>query len=135
MFLLASYKDLTARLLPIKKGLGGKPFLFLCHHAAIVGAFFATDKKTGRVKVVYTVSKDGAIFTWNLVEGNEENDTSPLPSLGTPEQASEQNDVMELDGGSMKRKILGELEEPDTMLHLAKWELQGNHFFMQSQLS
>jgi periodic tryptophan protein 2 len=52
-----------------------------------------------------------------------------------PEQASEQNDVMELDGGSMKRKILGELEEPDTMLHLAKWELQEKHFFMQSWLS
>jgi hypothetical protein len=50
MFLLASYKDLTARLLPIKKGLGGKPFLFLCHHADVVGAFFATDKKKGELR-------------------------------------------------------------------------------------
>lgn len=132
-FLLVSCKDLTARLLPVKKGLGGKPFLFLGHRAAVVGAFFATDKKTGRVKGVYTVSKDGAIFTWNLVEGNEENDTSSPPSPGTPEQESEQNDAMELDSGSRKRKSLGELGKSDTaLLHLANWELQEKHFFMQS---
>ncbi|GJM92277.1 hypothetical protein PR202_ga08730 [Eleusine coracana subsp. coracana] len=81
-FLLASCKDLTARILPVKKGLGGKPFLFLGHRAALVGAFFATDKKTGSVNGAYTISKDGAIFTWNLVQGN---DASPPPSPGTPE--------------------------------------------------
>ncbi|GJM92166.1 hypothetical protein PR202_ga08601 [Eleusine coracana subsp. coracana] len=82
-FLLASCKDLTARILPVKKGLGGKPFLFLGHRAALVGAFFATDNKTGSVNGAYTISKDGAIFTWNLVQGN---DASPPPSPGTPEQ-------------------------------------------------
>ncbi|CAL5095863.1 unnamed protein product [Urochloa decumbens] len=132
-FLLASCKDLTARLLPVKNGLGGKPFLFLGHRSAVVGSFFATDKKTGRVKGVYTVSKDGAIFTWNFVEGNEDNDTSPPPSPGTPEQGLEQNDAMELDGGSRKRKSLGELgKSATTPLHLAKWELQEKHFFMQA---
>jgi periodic tryptophan protein 2 len=132
-FLLASCKDLTARILPVKNGLGGKPFLFLGHRAAVVGSFFATDKKTDKVKGVYTVSKDGAIFTWNLIEGNEDNDTSPPPSPGTPEQQVEQNEAMELDGGSRKRKNSGELEKSDTTpLHLAKWKLEEKHFFMQS---
>ncbi|KAL5201946.1 hypothetical protein ABZP36_012898 [Zizania latifolia] len=129
-FLLASCKDLTARLLPVKKGLGGKPFLFLGHRAAVVGGFFATDKKTGRVNRVYTISKDGAIFTWNLVEGS---DDSPPPSPGTPEKEVVQNDELELDGGNRKRKSLGELEESDiTPLHMARWELQKKDFFMQS---
>uniref|UniRef100_A0A0E0A1P8 Small-subunit processome Utp12 domain-containing protein n=1 Tax=Oryza glumipatula TaxID=40148 RepID=A0A0E0A1P8_9ORYZ len=136
-FLLASCKDLTARLLPVKKGLGGKPFLFVGHRAAVVGAFFATDKKTGRVTGAYTISKDGAIFTWNLVEGS---DDSPPPSPGTPEQEAVQDgeaeldgDEPELDGGSRKRKSFGESEEPDTTpLHFARWELQKKDFFMQS---
>jgi periodic tryptophan protein 2 len=119
--------------LPVKNVLGGKPFLFLGHRAAVVGSFFATDKKTDKVKGVYTVSKDGAIFTWNLIEGNEDNDTSPPPSPGTPEQQVEQNEAMELDGGSRKRKNSGELEKSDTTpLHLAKWKLEEKHFFMQS---
>jgi periodic tryptophan protein 2 len=113
--------------LPVKKGLGGKPFLFLGHRAALVGAFFATDKKTGSVSRVYTISKDGALFTWNLVEGN---DASPALSPGTPELESERNDAMWLDGGSRKRKNVG--EEDTTPLHLAKWELQEKHFFMQA---
>uniref|UniRef100_A0A0E0ITM6 Small-subunit processome Utp12 domain-containing protein n=1 Tax=Oryza nivara TaxID=4536 RepID=A0A0E0ITM6_ORYNI len=137
LFLLASCKDLTARLLPVKKGLGGKPFLFVGHRAAVVGAFFATDKKTGRVTGAYTISKDGAIFTWNLVEGS---DDSPPPSPGTPEQEAVQDgeaeldgDEPELDGGSRKRKSFGESEEPDTTpLHFARWELQKKDFFMQS---
>ncbi|BAF17978.1 periodic tryptophan protein 2 [Oryza sativa Japonica Group] len=136
-FLLASCKDLTARLLPVKKGLGGKPFLFVGHRAAVVGAFFATDKKTGRVTGAYTITKDGAIFTWNLVEGS---DDSPPPSPGTPEQEAVQDgeaeldgDEPELDGGSRKRKSFGESEEPDTTpLHFTRWELQKKDFFMQS---
>jgi periodic tryptophan protein 2 len=136
-FLLASCKDLTARLLPVKKGLGGKPFLFVGHRAAVVGAFFATDKKTGRVTGAYTISKDGAIFTWSLVEGS---DDSPPPSPGTPEQEAVQDGEAELDGdepvldgGSRKRKSFRESEEPDTTpLHFARWELQKKDFFMQS---
>ncbi|VAH09388.1 unnamed protein product [Triticum turgidum subsp. durum] len=128
--LLVACKDLTARILPVKRGTGNKPFLFLGHRAAVIGAFFATDKKTGRVHGVYTVSKDGAIFTWNLVEGN---DAASPPSPGTPEQESEQNGEPEIDAGSRKRKSSGELEEPSTTpLHLAKWELQKKNFFMQA---
>lgn len=103
----------------------------------MVGAFFATDKKTGRVTGAYTISKDGAIFTWSFVEGS---DDSPPPSPGTPEQEAVQDGEAELDGdepvldgGSRKRKSFRESEEPDTTpLHFARWELQKKDFFMQS---
>ncbi|CAN6441188.1 unnamed protein product [Victoria cruziana] len=60
-WILAGSKDLTARLCCVRKGLMQRPFLFLGHRDVIVGAFFA-----GCGSRVYTVSKDGAVFTWNF---------------------------------------------------------------------
>nr|CAD1824141.1 unnamed protein product [Ananas comosus var. bracteatus] len=144
-YLLAGSKDLTVRLFPLKRSKRSlsKAFLFLGHREPIVGAFFATEKKTGRVHRVYTISRDGAIFTWNLDQSRDFDDSkgsiSDPPSPGTPEQrpsrVNPDDDFMELDNSNRKRKISSETvdaEESETPLHRAKWELQKKDFFMQS---
>ncbi|KAJ8483950.1 hypothetical protein OPV22_016435 [Ensete ventricosum] len=89
-----------------------KPFLFLGHRDAIVGAFFSAEKKSGRVFRVYTVSKNGAIFTWNLVESHD---------IDASDGLKQQNNS----GGS-------DAENSEIPLHSARWELLKKDFFMQS---
>lgn len=105
-YLLAGSKDLTVRLFCLKKLSGyNKPFLFLGHRDTIVGCFFGVDKKTKRVSRVYTVSRDGAIFSWSYTSsGNEskfdelEGEKSGPPSPGTPDQRPIESGVGDGDG-------------------------------------
>lgn len=72
-YVVIGSKDLTARLFCLEKISGlNKPFLFLGHRDIIVGVFFGIDKITKRVSRVYTVSRDGALFSWNY-SGIDEN--------------------------------------------------------------
>ncbi|KAJ9559514.1 LOW QUALITY PROTEIN: hypothetical protein OSB04_004674 [Centaurea solstitialis] len=134
-YLLAGSKDLTVRLFCLKKLTGSsgssgssKPFMFLGHREAIVGAFFGVDKKTSRVSRVYTLSRDGAIFTFNY--NYDEEPASP----GTPERKCEE----EKEGGGQignfkKRKSFDDDDEEDSsFLHKGKWELVKKDFFMQT---
>ncbi|RWV99033.1 hypothetical protein GW17_00038087 [Ensete ventricosum] len=112
-YLLVGSKDLTVRLFSSKGSQGqNKPFLFLGHRDAIVGAFFSAEKKSGRIFRVYSVSKDGAIFTWNLVESHDIDASNGL---------KQQNNS----GGS-------DAEISEIPLHKARWELLKKDFFMQS---
>lgn len=142
-YLLAGSKDLTVRLFCLQRSKGPhKPFLFLGHREAIVGAFFATEKKTNRVCKVYTISRHGAIFTWNLEESpnfdHSKGDISDPPPPGTPEQRPPgRNPVensVELENDDIKPMNLDGLnaEESKIPLHTAKWELLKKDFFMQS---
>ncbi|KAH6800621.1 periodic tryptophan protein 2 [Perilla frutescens var. hirtella] len=144
-YLVVGSKDLTARLFYLNKGKKKKnsytkPFLFLGHRAAIVGAFFGVDKKTNDVTKVYTLSRDGAIFTWgyssNDAKLNEmEEDLSEPESPGTPEQGQngEESDAV----NSKKRKDFhANDDQPDEdeglLLHKKKWDLLKKNFFMQA---
>ncbi|CAN4088911.1 unnamed protein product [Withania somnifera] len=138
-YVLVGSKDLTARLFCLKKSAKcNKPFLFLGHRDVIVGAFFGTDKKTNKVSKVYTISRDGAIFSWGHSEMDGNFDESAEPeSPGTPEKGQGNN--AEGDSGSRvkKRKNFdgknGKLDEEDRFrLHILKWELIKKDFFMQA---
>lgn len=138
--LFAWSRDLSVRLFCLKKLSNlSKPFLFLGHRDIIVGAFFGVDKKTNRVSRVYTLARDGAIFSWNYtVVGDSEigdlgGENSEPPSPGTPDQNQEGKE----DGNLKKRKRLdgGNAkfdEESGALLHKGKWELLKKDYFMQS---
>ncbi|GFY97045.1 periodic tryptophan protein 2 [Actinidia rufa] len=142
-YVLAGSKDLTVRLFCLKKFSNYyKPFLFLGHRDTIVGAFFGIDKKTKRVSRAYTLSRDGAIFSWSYSVSDEKFDKSggessePL-SPGTPKQRPNQNDDGDGNANVKKRKNFDEGEsnlndENGYMLHTGKWELLKKDFFMQA---
>ncbi|PSS17882.1 Periodic tryptophan protein [Actinidia chinensis var. chinensis] len=142
-YVLAGSKDLTVRLFCLKKFSNYyKPFLFLGHRDTIVGAFFGIDKKTKRVSRAYTLSRDGAIFSWSYSVSDEKFDKSggessePL-SPGTPKQRPNQSDDGDGNANVKKRKNFDEgdsnlNDENGYMLHTGKWELLKKDFFMQA---
>ncbi|KAJ8643228.1 hypothetical protein MRB53_004976 [Persea americana] len=155
-YILAGSKDLTARLFCLNrsKSSGVKPFLFLGHGDSVVGAFLCPEKKRpDRVCRVYTLSREGAIFSWsfngrepNLHEerrrlGNSEGHMSDPPSPGTPEQRPSLNPDENVESGneSNKRKDfdgirdgLNEEECDELPLHRGKWEMLRKDFFTQA---
>ncbi|MQM11932.1 hypothetical protein Taro_044846 [Colocasia esculenta] len=139
-YLLAGSKDLTVRLFSLRRSKGSnKPFLFLGHRDVVVGAFFCTEKKTDKVCRVYTVARDGAIFTWNLESNlvDAEGYVSDPPSPGTPEQAASgeylEDKLGEGENNARKRKKLDISEsESEVALHQGNWKLLKKDFFMQT---
>ncbi|CAL5327694.1 unnamed protein product [Camellia sinensis] len=138
-YVIAGSKDLTARLFCLKKLNGfNKPFLFLGHRDIIVGAFFGVDKQTNNVSRAYTISRDGAIFSWSYSGTDDKfdklgGDDSEPPSPGTPEQKLNLNDASD----TRKRKNFGDVdgnlvEGCGYLLHTGKWELLKKDFFMQA---
>ncbi|KAK6148948.1 hypothetical protein DH2020_016473 [Rehmannia glutinosa] len=147
-YLVVGSRDLTARLFYLnkaakKKNSYVKPFLFLGHRDVIVGAFFGVDKKTNVVTKVYTLSRDGAIFSWgyNVCDGKTEEmgeDLSEPESPGTPELRQGQNGDDGNEVNLKKRKEFHakdeELDEENghSLLHKMKWELLKKNFLMQA---
>ncbi|KAI7750771.1 hypothetical protein M8C21_028344 [Ambrosia artemisiifolia] len=122
--LLVGSKDLTVRLFRLNKDKGeskSKPFMFLGHRDVIVGAFFGVDRVTKAVDKVYTVSRDGAIFSWRY----ERNDGDEVEAPGTP-------DKMEVDGDINVKKRKNIEGEGLSLLSEGKWELVKKDFFMQT---
>uniref|UniRef100_A0A1D1ZDQ3 Periodic tryptophan protein 2 n=1 Tax=Anthurium amnicola TaxID=1678845 RepID=A0A1D1ZDQ3_9ARAE len=142
-YLLAGSKDLTVRLFSSRRSKGNnKPFLFLGHRETVVGAFFCTEKRSDRVCRVYTISRDGAIFTWNLeATSNPLDSKSDPPSPGTPEQTPSREclkeELEEGENSKRKRKQVDSVtsvseSESQVPLQQGKWELLKKDFFMQS---
>lgn len=141
-YVLVGSKDLTARLFCLKKSTKySKPFLFLGHKDVIVGAFFGTDKKTNKVSRVYTLSRDGAIFSWGYTEMDGNFDEPALDSEpewpGTPEQGQGNNAEGDSDNRVKKRKNFDGKDETLDLedrfqLHKLKWEMTKKDFFMQA---
>ncbi|KAI3396353.1 hypothetical protein diail_12243 [Diaporthe ilicicola] len=61
-FFLSASKDLTARVWSLNQEEGFVPTVLSGHRQAVAGAYFSKDQET-----IYTVSKDGAVFTWKYV--------------------------------------------------------------------
>lgn len=149
-YILVGSKDLTARLLCLKKLRGGfRPFLFLGHRESVVGVYFCLDKNSGRVCRVYTVSRNCTVSTWNYIDSEDTTDDvqeqdkiSDPPSPGTPEQnpSSVSSEIVAFNAvntNAKKRKTFdtsdGILErEIEVALHKGKWELLKKDYFGQS---
>ncbi|KAL1881905.1 U3 snoRNP protein [Diaporthe australafricana] len=66
-FFLSASKDLTARVWSLNPEEGFVPTVLSGHRQAVVGAYFSKDQET-----IYTVSKDGAVFTWKYVASKQD---------------------------------------------------------------
>ncbi|XP_078431883.1 periodic tryptophan protein 2 [Wolffia australiana] len=141
---LAGSKDLTVRLFSLERSKGGsKPVLFLGHRDNVVGVFFNAEKKSNAISRIYTVSRDGAIFTWkfqkNSVSDDFEGEISDPPSPGTPEQESSKvNSTLDsvdknVESNSVENSQVSRLVDGELSVSLAgKWELLKKDFFMQA---
>ncbi|KAI9081565.1 hypothetical protein K1719_036451 [Acacia pycnantha] len=134
-YLIVGSKDLTARLLCLKKMSGGvkyEPFKFLRHRDSVIGAFFGVEKKTNRVCKAYTVTRDSYIFSWTF----RSDDDSEPPSPATPERDVEGNIEVNGDVNVKKRKNDGKTDadmlEEDEYLCRGKWEFLRKDCFMQA---
>lgn len=62
-----------------------------------MGVFFGMEKITEKINKAYTISRDGAIFSWNAVpldfddNGNLEETSSAECAPGTPEKDSRED--------------------------------------------
>ncbi|KAL9314527.1 hypothetical protein ACSQ67_019979 [Phaseolus vulgaris] len=134
-YLIVGSKDLTARILCLKKlNSGGKkkPFMLLGHRDSVVGSFFGVNSKTNRVCKAYTVTRDCYLFSWGFTsDGGGEAEVSDPPSPGTPERDVEGNlEVIESDGVKKRKKI--DVQDGDEgYLSWGKWELLRKDGFMQ----
>lgn len=129
-YLLVASKDLTARILCLKKVYGGvkyKPFLFLGHRDSVVGSFFGVDSKTSKVSKVYTVTRDCYILSWGFTEDEE---SSEPPSPGTPDRDVE-GDLMVEDDGDVKKRKEREFDDGGYLCK-GKWELLRKDCFNQA---
>lgn len=129
-YLLVASKDLTARILCLKKVYGGvkyKLFLFLGHRDSVVGSFFGVDSKTSKVSKVYTVTRDCYILSWGFTEDEE---LSEPPSPGTPDRDVE-GDLMVEDDGDVKKRKEREFEDGGYLCK-GKWELLRKDCFNQA---
>ncbi|KAL8700042.1 MAG: hypothetical protein Q9201_005665 [Fulgogasparrea decipioides] len=80
-FLLSASKDLTARMWSLNPQAGFTPTTLGGHKEAIAGAWFSADQE-----VIYTVSRDGALFQWHYAplhdkpqaDGDTADDPSPM---------------------------------------------------------
>ncbi|GAA0161732.1 hypothetical protein LIER_17979 [Lithospermum erythrorhizon] len=143
-YLLVGSRDLAVRLLCVEKRKGvSRPFLFLGHRDVIVGAFFGVDKKSNNVSCVYTLSRDGAIFSWGFsVPGRQTSDVemeggSDPESPGTPGRGGEEEGEGKVKSSKRKAEALdvenGSLDEDGTvLLHTLKWELLKKDYFTQA---
>ncbi|TFK22112.1 WD40 repeat-like protein [Coprinopsis marcescibilis] len=73
--------DMTARLFTLDPLDGFRPKTFAGHRDAVVAAYFASDGET-----IYTVSKDGALFTWKAKDegGSDSDEPTASTSASSP---------------------------------------------------
>ncbi|KAF9262337.1 WD40 repeat-like protein [Marasmius fiardii PR-910] len=73
---ISTSRDMTARLFTLNPVEGFRPKTFAGHRNAVLNAYFSSDGTA-----IYTVSKDGAVFTWKAKESAEsdsDEDQSPI---------------------------------------------------------
>lgn len=97
-FFLSSSKDLTARIWSVEAEEGFTPTVLGGHKQGVIGTWFSEDQET-----IYTVSKDGAIFTWQYT--------------GRPKNEDEMDD--------------GDDNNDDDAEFDARWRIVNRHYFMQ----
>ncbi|KAI4379281.1 hypothetical protein MLD38_005599 [Melastoma candidum] len=143
VYVVGGSKDLSARLFCIKrlKGRLNQPYLFVGHRERVVGCFFGVDKRSGRVNRVYTIARDGYLFSFGYKgyekrDDDGEGDGEDAMEPGTPERDDEKGDV---DQNLRKRKHVDAKDDGDSnaveeeeYLHKGNWELLRKDGFMQS---
>ncbi|KAG4305381.1 hypothetical protein PORY_000937 [Pneumocystis oryctolagi] len=67
-FLLTASKDITARMYSLNPTENFTPMTFAGHKEALIGAFFSSTEE-----IIYTASRDGALFHWEESDFSEEN--------------------------------------------------------------
>ncbi|KIK25932.1 hypothetical protein PISMIDRAFT_676441 [Pisolithus microcarpus 441] len=79
---LTTSRDMTARLFTLDPLEGFRPKTFAGHRDTVVGAYFSLSGKS-----IYTISRDGAVFTWKAKVSDDDADSSddatPVPSGST----------------------------------------------------
>jgi periodic tryptophan protein 2 len=68
-FFLTASKDLTSRIWSLNAEEGFQPTVLGGHRQAVIGTWFSEDQET-----IYSVSKDGAVFTWKYVKPKKRDD-------------------------------------------------------------
>jgi periodic tryptophan protein 2 len=123
-FIAAASKDLTARVYSLNPIPGWTPPTLAGHKDALVGVFFTTAatqqaaQLAGQKPVVlFTVSKDGALFGWSL---------SDQPTQPAVAAAADDNDAEEADAGKEQQQ-----QQQLPSLAQGSWGLSGKHYFMQ----
>ncbi|KAK4051213.1 U3 snoRNP protein [Microbotryomycetes sp. JL201] len=107
-FFLTTSKDMTARLYTLYPVEGYRPKTFAGHRDAVVAAYFSADHKT-----IYTVSKDGAAFTWSAKAADEEDS---------------EDDEDEMPG---RNAVASTSDGPDNTIALTRWGIKKRNYFMQ----
>ncbi|KAI3601293.1 small nucleolar ribonucleoprotein complex subunit [Moniliophthora roreri] len=85
---ISTSRDMTARLFTLHPVEGFRPKTFAGHRSAVLNAYFSTDGAT-----IYTVSKDGAVFTWKAKESSESESDSDddEPPIATTSEGNSNN--------------------------------------------
>ncbi|POY71835.1 hypothetical protein BMF94_5196 [Rhodotorula taiwanensis] len=110
-FFLTTSKDMTARLYTLYPVEGYRPRTFAGHRDAVLAAYFSEDHKT-----IYTVARDGAVFTWARKEDEDED-----------EDDSEDEERLPLGAGPLASTSTG----PDNTIAHTRWGIQQRHYFMR----
>ncbi|KAH9833312.1 quinon protein alcohol dehydrogenase-like superfamily, partial [Rhodofomes roseus] len=77
---ITTSRDMTARLFTLNPVDGFRPKTFAGHRDIVINAYFSGDSKTASI---YTVSRDGAVFTWRAKPseaGSDSDDSEPVAS-------------------------------------------------------
>ncbi|KAL0062025.1 U3 snoRNP protein [Marasmius tenuissimus] len=75
---ISTSRDMTARLFTLNPVEGFRPKTFAGHRGAVLNAYFSPDGTT-----IYTVSKDGAVFTWKAKESAESDSDDDQPPIAS----------------------------------------------------
>ncbi|GAA5878597.1 hypothetical protein JCM16303_002136 [Sporobolomyces ruberrimus] len=110
-FFLTSSKDMTARLYTLYPVEGYRPKTFAGHRDQVIAAYFSKDHKT-----IYTVSRDGAVFTWSKKQ-DEDQDSNDEDS----DEETAFGLVPSTSSGPVDNSI------PNT-----RWGIQDRNYFLQS---
>lgn len=120
--ILAGARDHTAKLFTLFKVNKFMPVTFAGHKAPIIGAFFGG--KNGN-NVVYTVSTDGACFTWALDEDEKDQQSTSGVSFFTDNMPSVPSTFTTT--GSEVGKSLA------NVIQCRSWKRQAKHYFNQNR--
>ncbi|GMK57030.1 hypothetical protein CspeluHIS016_0308700 [Cutaneotrichosporon spelunceum] len=109
-YFLTTSRDMTARLYTTDPLDGFKPKVFGGHRDAVVGAWFSEDEKA-----IYTVSRDGAVFTWAAKKTLADDDSDV------------EMDILDLPSTSASAEKAAEFVAAYT-----RWGVAARHFFNQA---
>jgi periodic tryptophan protein 2 len=131
-FIAVASKDLTARVYSLNPIPGFKPPTLSGHKDALVGVFF-TAKATHEASqlagaapvVLYTASRDGALFGWSLVAGQEQ----PPVAAGSSGSGGGGGKTGLLERSVEDQQQQQQQQQPG--LAQGTWTLTARHFFSQ----